>query len=135
MFDFEEVRNVVRNMQQPVLSFYLQVSNQLRENQADQPAWMIYVKNALREQDERVSDDQQQTWKAVRERAETYFGNYLPNSKGLVAFFTADDESIYELPVLPHQHAYRLGEPMIVPMLWLMDEYEPYLVVRIDQER
>ncbi len=135
MFDFEEVQNVVRNMQQPVLSFYLQVSNQLRENQSDQPAWMIYVKNALREQDERAADEQKQTWKAIRERAETYFSSYTPNSKGLVAFFTVDDESIYELPVLPQQNNVSFGEPMIVPMLWLMDEYEPYLVVRIDQER
>ncbi len=135
MFDFDDVRDMVRNMQQPVFSVYLQVSNELRENHSDQPAWMIYVKNALQEQEQNLSDEQKRNWKGLRERVETFFANYQPSSKGLVAFFSPEDEATYELPVLPHQNDASLGEPMVVPMLWLMDEYEPYLVVRIDQER
>jgi hypothetical protein len=135
MFNFQEVREVVRNMEQPVMSFYLQVGNDFRENQADQPAWSIYVKNVLRSTDEEAHTDPNEAWKAVRERALAYFEGYQPSSRGLVAFFSANNEQIYELPIAPQENASSFGEPLIIPLLWLMDEFERYLVVLIDQER
>jgi hypothetical protein len=136
MFNFQQVRDVVRNMEQPVMSFYLQVSNELQENQADQPAWSIYVKNILRSNDQELNDKQNGgKWRVVRDRALAYFDGYQPTSRGLVAFFSANSEQIYELPIAPQENASSFGEPLIVPLLWLMDEFERYLVILIDQEQ
>jgi hypothetical protein len=134
MFNIQQVRDVVRNMEQPVLSFYLQVSNELQENQSDQPAWSIYVKNILRTRDQETNNQSGGDWKTVRDRAMAYFDGYQPTSRGLVAFFSASDQQIYELPIAPQENASSFGEPLVIPLLWLMDEFEPYVVVLIDQE-
>jgi hypothetical protein len=115
------------------LSLYLNVNNAVRENQADTPAWRIELKNALQRLEADLGESRRGAWKAIRERVDRYFNDYRPQSKGLVLFVTPDDEQVYELPV-EVENAAAFGKPMVAPMIWQMDEYEPYLVVMVDQE-
>ncbi|GAB4510886.1 MAG: hypothetical protein OHK0046_08230 [Anaerolineae bacterium] len=124
MIDLESIKQLAIRQPEPVFSLYLQVDNSLQENQADQPAWRIYMKNAL----ESISDT------GIRERVEAFFEDYEPDSRGLALFYGQDLEQVYALPVLPIENAHHFGKLQLAPLLWLVDEYEPYLIVLVDQD-
>ncbi len=131
MMNLQDVKTLLGTDE--TFSLYLNVDNAVRENQADNPAWRIALKNALKHLEENVSDDRREVWTAIHERVEAYFEDYQPQSKGLVLFVTSDNEQVYELPVNVENRA-EFGAPLVAPLIWQMDEYEPYLVVMVDQE-
>lgn len=130
MFTLDDVKALLNQAgENDVLSLYLNVNNALRENQADNPAWRIELKKALRE----LADEEHPHWEDIQARATAFFDDYTPSSKGLIAFFGPDWEQTYAVPLdVQNQAAY--GEPLISPFVHLLDEYEPYLVVRVDRE-
>jgi hypothetical protein len=65
---------------------------------------------------------------------ESYFADYQPSSKSLALFTGPDYQQVYELPI-PVENQAAFGHPPVAPLLWLMDEYEPYLVVMADHEK
>jgi hypothetical protein len=118
---------------QDILSLYLHVDNAVPENQATNPAWRTWLKQHLRSVDNHLMEGERQNWETIRARVEEYFQDFIPSSKSVVAFFGANWEQVYTLPVpVENQGAY--GKPLVTPLLWAMDEYEPYLVVKVDQE-
>lgn len=131
--------NTVKSMidRRDTLSLYLRVDPGLEENQADTPAWAIYAKNALRDLERGISPDQEETWTHVKQRAQDYLNNFSAESKGLILFFNPDTEEdqVFELPLLPRENAAHFGEPMVSPLIWLLDEYERYLIVLVDSEQ
>ncbi len=131
MMDLQEVKVILDS--EETLSLYLNVNNAVPENQADTPAWRIELKNALQRLEADVTQNQREVWTAVKNRVENYFEMYKPQSKGLVLFVTSDAEQVYELPVSVENEA-AFGKPLVAPLIWQMDEYEPYLVVMVDQE-
>jgi peptide subunit release factor 1 (eRF1) len=114
-----------------ILSLYLRVDPALQENQAEKPAWSIYVKNAFKKIDFDEYGTARETWQAIRDRAEDYLKQYTPSSKGLALFYGEELQQIYELPVPPLKNATHFGKMQVAPLLWLMDEYERYLVVLV----
>lgn len=119
-------------MQDDVLSLYLRVDNAYRPNQANNPAWSIWLKNHMRELEAEHGNNA--AWQTIRSQVDDYFSDYQPRSKSLALFATAGDITAYELPVtLENQAAY--GQPMVAPLVWAIDEFERYLVVLVDQER
>jgi hypothetical protein len=115
---------------QAVLSLYLSVNNAVRENQADPPAWRIWLKRTLRELANGTSANH---WRPIQERAAAYFEHYSPTSKGVIAFFGDDWEQVYALPVaLENQGGF--GELLLEPLLRILSEYQPYLVVQVSRE-
>src|SRR5690606_22038887 len=98
------------------------------------PAWRIYLKNALADLENNQPDEARKEWSALAKRVEAFFTDYRVNGKALAAFFTLTDEHIFELPFLVEpQYAYS-DEALVTPLLWAMDEYERYLILMIDQE-
>lgn len=134
MIRVDELRALLNEVDGPVLSLYLRVSAGLQENQASNPAWETFLKNALRDIERDLADEERDRWKQVRARVEAFFQDYRPASRGLVLFAGAEAETVYPLPVMPHENSAHYGEPEIAPLIWLLDEYEPYLVVLVDSE-
>jgi len=134
LLNLNDIKTLTSNSDGRVFSLYLNVDNSLPENQATQPAWRIFVKNALKETAEAVSESDQPAWVDISKRVEAYFETYSPTSRGLALFYGTDLQTVYELPVPPHQNEHYFGDVNIAPLLWLIDEYEQYLIVLVDRE-
>jgi hypothetical protein len=119
---------------QPMLSLYLNVNPASPENQATTPGWRSWLNRTLRDLENTDGNDTNEAWKAVRTRVEDYFDSYEPKSKGLVLFLGENVEQVFELPMLMDNRA-SFGAPAVAPLVWAIDEYEPYVVVRVDREK
>jgi len=115
---------------QDTLSLYLNVDNAERENQTDPPAWRIWLKRTLSEV---ARDANEAVWLPIHARALSYFEHYSPASKGIVAFIGGDWEETFPLPVtIENQSGF--GDLLIEPLLRILSQYKPYLVVQVSRE-
>ncbi|RMF51698.1 MAG: hypothetical protein D6749_07030 [Chloroflexota bacterium] len=131
-----------------VLSIYLVVDPAEPANQAETPAWQIYLRNALAEIENQLNPEQVKQWKTVRLsdtsektewartrlRLEAYLDSYLPQGKTLVLFVSAEQLLAYELPVRLRNYAH-YGWMQIKDFLYAIDEYEQHLVVLFAQDK
>lgn len=131
MIQIEDVKQLLNQTDDYTLTLYLMVDPAARENQATTPAWRIWLKDALKD----IGDSQNggNVWPDIRARVEAYFADYQPNSKSLALFAGPDFQQIYELPI-PVENQAAFGKPPVAPLLWVMDEYQNYLIVMVDQQ-
>ncbi|MFN8417813.1 MAG: VLRF1 family aeRF1-type release factor [Anaerolineae bacterium] len=134
MLNLQDVRDLLEQVKEPALSLYLNIDPAVAENQATTPAWRIWLKNALRNKANELSDLEAFSWKQMVARLEAYLNQYRPTSKGVALFITADELRDYEVP-LSLENRIEVGAPFVTPLLWLLDEYEPYVIALIDQEQ
>lgn len=135
MLELQDIRAMLDTETDNVLSLYLRVDNSIQENQSPKPAWRIWVKNALRDLENDLSDTPQyEAWRQILPRVTSYFETYQPATKGLAMFIGPESEQILELPVAPDQNEAGFGEPRLTPLMWLIDEYEHYLIALVDRE-
>lgn len=129
--------DVRRVLSQPnadkTLSLYLQVDPSLLENQSGTPGWRIWLKNALRDLAARHENDP--AFAELRARAEQFALTLRPECKAIAAFFTPGAEQVFRLPVPVTRHELAFGRPAVASLLWLLDEYEPYVVALVDSEK
>lgn len=129
--------DVRRVLSQPnadkTLSLYLQVDPSLLENQSSIPGWRIWLKNALRDLASQHEGDQAFT--DLRARAEHFALTLRPECKSIAAFFTPNGEQVFRLPVPVTRNEAAFGRPSVASLLWLLDEYEPYVVALVDSEK
>lgn len=134
MIDFSDIH---RLLSQPdadrTLSLYLTVDASRLENHAATPGWRIWLKNALREL--QVEHPEDETFNALRKRAEERLEQYRGHSKGLALFLTPSGEQEFELPVPLTESSVAYGRASLAPLLWLIDEYERTLILIVDQDR
>jgi peptide chain release factor subunit 1 len=130
------------------LSLYLLVDPAHSENQSDNPAWKIYLKNAITDIEAgldpvqlrqwkrvRLSDTSPETaWARTRKRLEKYLTSYTPGGKTLVLFISPSDEYQIELPV-ELNNTYYYGKPHIQEFLWALDEYQQHLVLLFAEDQ
>lgn len=134
MFNLADIKNLVSDAQEPTLTLYVDVNRALEENQAQQPAWNIWLKNALNEQENALEGDAKRQWRTIRAQVDSYFDDYEPNSRGLAIF--ADENQLRDFQVpFSLSNQIRYGKPLVAPMVWAMDEMEPYLIALVDQEK
>lgn len=133
MIDLAGIKAMVAEADEHTLTLYLNVDNTTPENQATTPAWRIYAKNKLFEF-ENAAKSQTDAWADIRARVEAYFEQYRPSSKGLALFAWNGSLQTIELPFVVENQA-TFGNAQIAPLLWVLDEYEPYLIVLVDQEK
>lgn len=131
-----------------VLSLYLVVDPADAANQAETPAWQIYLRNALTEIENQLDPEQVKQWKTVRLsdtsektewararlRLENYLDAYRPQGKTLVLFVSADQLLAYELPVRLRNYAH-YGWMQVKDFLYAIDEYEQHLIVLFAQDK
>lgn len=140
MLQIDDIKQITSHLDKQVLSLYLHVSAGRPENQASQPAWEIERKNIIADiqntllNDDDSNNDYHVMWKAITTRLHAFWEQYTPTAKTLVLFVSPDDLISYELPVVVESQGH-FGKPMITPLVWVVDEYERYLVVLVDKER
>lgn len=133
MIELAEVKQMVAQTDEHTLTLYLNVDNTTPENQAQIPAWRIYAKNKLFEF-EPFAKSQSEAWGDIRQGVEDFLAQYNPSSKGLALFAWQGGLQTVELPLSLENQA-TFGSAQIAPLLWVLDEYEPYLIVLVDQEK
>ncbi len=130
------------------LTLYLNVDPADRDNQSENPAWRIFLKNAIDKFEETMDPGQMRQWKKVRlsdespetawartrKRLDNAISNYRPEGKTLVLFVSPGAEYHYELPIKIDNAVY-YGKPHMQEFLWALDEYEQHLVVLIAEDQ
>jgi len=128
-----DIRDIANTFADNTLSLYLHVDAGYIENQADTPAWQIYLKNSLSETKQSLDESQKEDWNAITEQLDDFFQAYSPSGRTLAVFVNGDQIVTEELPFgIDNQHYF--GQPYVSPLLWAIDEYEQYLVVMVDSE-
>lgn len=130
MLKHSDIRDLLAQAPEQVLSLYLRVDRAYQPNQSETPAWRIHLKNAMSAVEEQFKNS-----KSISENVTQFFENYSPSSKSLVIFAGEDDylES-FELPIAIESN-HTIGEIDVVSLLWAIDEYERYLVALVDVEQ
>ncbi|GAB5492920.1 MAG: hypothetical protein Phog2KO_31350 [Phototrophicaceae bacterium] len=133
MLDPNTIQSLLENTSENLLSLYLHVDAGYQPNQSNQPAWQIYLKNALSDLENQNNNNID--WSSVKTHTQEFVEGYSPQSKSLVLFVNEEGViSHFDLPVaVKNYHA--IGEIDLVPLLWAIDEYEQYLVVLVDSEQ
>ncbi len=138
MIDVKEVKELLEQIGDQTLSLYLDVSEGKLENQAVAPQWSVWLKNTLRDLGSGLTREDAQAWPQIRDRVEGYFdpysAGYKPQARGIVLFTSPSYQQAYELPISFKNQA-SFGKPHVAPLLWAIDEYEPYLVAMVDKEK
>lgn len=134
MIEMQDVKELVAEATDPILSLYLNVDPSAPENQAANPAWQTWAKNAFRDLGDRLTPEETSIWPEIRGRAEAYLQDYLPGGKGLALLYGQGFEQVYELPVAFENQA-AFGKVLILPLLWAMEAYQPYVIVMVDHEK
>lgn len=134
MLTTNTIRDLLTDAPNPVLSLYLHVDPGYQPNQNEPRGWTIHVKNALRDVENELGEDNATLYKNIRQSVENFVADYTPTGKSLALFVGEDDYlEAFDIPVaIKNQHAF--GDIDLVPMLWALDEYERYLVVLVDSE-
>src|SRR3982750_3032465 len=86
MFNLNDIREIVSQTSLQTLTLYLNVDNAVLENEADNPAWKIWLKNGLREMGESLPKEQKSMWEQTEMQVQTYLDDYTPHSKSLILF-------------------------------------------------
>lgn len=138
MIDMKDVKALLVNSDDHTLTLYADVSEANIENQAVAPQWAIWLKNRLRDLEHTLSGDDAKAWPEIRAWVDQYLAQYAagrkPQARGLVLFAGPSSQHAYELPV-PFENRISFGHPQVTPLLWAIDEYEPYLVALFDKEK
>lgn len=131
MIRLSDIKQLMQEVDDNVLTVYLHVDPGYQENQGTPPAWRIYLKNALKEAEKTFDDD---TFDAMSKQIDEYLTGYEAQGKTLILFVSKERLIDYHMPVaLENTHA--TGKPLITPAIWAIDEHEPYLIALVDGEK
>ncbi len=135
MLGINDVKALLSQTDERTLTMFVDVDNATRENQASTPAWKIWIRNQLDTFGKQLNGDEAAGWTAIREQVATFIESYRPANKTLVIFANEAGVTSYELPMKLDENQLTFGRPQVSHLLWMIDEYEPYLLVLVDQEK
>lgn len=135
MLGIHDVKALLSQTNERTLTLFVDVDNATRENQASVPAWAIWIRNQLDAFGQQFTGKDRAGWDTIRDRVATFTKSYTPSDKTLVIFANEDDLTSYELPMKLDENQLSFGRPQVGHLLWMIDEYEPYLLVLVDQEK
>jgi len=116
-----------------VLSVSLDVDPSRPEHQGQNPAYRIWLRNALRQTLEAIPKEARRGADELAQRVLRHVETNRPRGKGLALFAAPGLWREYVLPV-PLTNRAQYGRPDVVPVLWAVDEYEPYAILAVDRE-
>jgi peptide subunit release factor 1 (eRF1) len=129
----QDLGDLAETDRRDVISVYLDVDATKPENQAASPAYVIWLRNALRETVDRLFEDKRRVADEPAMAVLRFVESMKPEGRGLAIFAAPNLWRHFLLPFpLPNRVAY--GLPDLIPLLWAMDEYEPYAVLVVDRE-
>ena len=129
--DVSTLRDQLARLEPPVLSLYVNVNPAQPENA--RKGYVIRAKNAL---------SQLELPEPLLQRVLANLEHDAPQTRTRVIYAAADFMQTYDLQVdLPNEEfrtgeaEAHWGEPYLAPLLVALDEYQPYGVVAVDEER
>lgn len=131
--DLRGFEDLAVSNRQDVLSVALDVDPTKPDNQRANPAYRIWLRKALLEISEHVPREQRAEVGELIDRVLTRIDDQR-HGRGLAIFAAPDLWREFILPFpLPNRAHY--GRPDLLPLLWALDEYEPYAILAADRER
>ncbi len=131
--DPRDLEKLAASDRQDVLSVALDVDPTKPDNQRANPAYRIWLRRALLEIFEHVPRERRAEVGELIDRVLTRVDDQR-HGRGLAIFAAPDLWREYVLPFpLPSRVHY--GRPDLSPLLWALDEYEPYAILAADRER
>ncbi|MGQ0550885.1 MAG: VLRF1 family aeRF1-type release factor, partial [Armatimonadota bacterium] len=128
-----DLSDLVETDRRDILSIYLDVDPTKPENQSAHPAYAIWLRNALRDILNGQNKDERRTLGKTAEDVENFVASNKPAGRGLVLFAAPGLWRQHFLPVPVSNHV-TYGRPDMMPLLWTIDEYEPYAILFVDSE-
>lgn len=132
MLRSRDLSDLTETERQDVLSVSLDVDRTKPENQKSHPAYAIWLRNTVRELLDDLSKDARRAAEELSARVLGFVETNRPQGRGLVIFAAPDLWHQYFLP-FPVPNRLRYGRPDVMPLLWAIDEYEPYAILVVDR--
>lgn len=133
MIDPRELEQLAASDRQDILSVSLDADPTRPDNQRANPAYRIWLRRALAEIFDHVPRAHRAEVGELIDRVLTRVDDQR-HGRGLAIFAAPDLWREYILPFpLPNRVHY--GRPDLLPLLWALDEYEPYAILAVDRER
>ncbi len=129
-----DLSDLIETTRDDVLSVSLDIDPTKPEHQTTHPAYAIQLKNAIRDILEGLPKRRRKQAAAVAAQTLAFVETMRPEGRGL-AIFAAENlwrQRFFPFP-LPTRISY--GRPDVTPLLWTIDEYEPFAVLVVDSER
>ncbi len=128
-----DLADLIETDRSDVLSVSLDINPSKPEHQGKNPAYRIWLRNALRQTLEAIPKDAHRGADELAQRILHHVETDRPRGRGLAMFAAPGLWREFVLPVpLPNRTQY--GRPDVVPVLWAVDEYEPYAILAVDRE-
>lgn len=135
MLGMNDVKQLLSQTDERTLTMFVDVDNETRENEATTPAWQIWIKNQLDDYARSLEPGQREAWPYIRDWVQNFIRSYTPGNKTLAIIAGPSYQTTFELPIKVDENQVWFGRPQIGHLLWMIDEYEPYLIVMVDQEK
>jgi hypothetical protein len=116
-----------------VLSVFLDTDPSKPENQGAAPAYRIWLRKSIRELLDALPAPERRAAREHADRVVSHLETLRPGGRGLalVAGENLWREAAIPVP-LPNRVHY--GRPDLIPILWAIDDYEPYAILAVDRE-
>jgi len=128
MFELQDLTELLELPRRDVLTVCLDVDPTKPEHQRPEPAWRIWLRQALHETIEQVPKDRRRTAQEAADRVLSHLRDGRPQGRGLALFTAPDLWREYALPI-PLPNLVRFGRPDLWPLLWAADEYQPHAIL------
>lgn len=133
MLRSREISDLIEMDRQDVLSVSLDIDQTKPENQDAHPGYSIWLRNSLRDHLQVLRKEDRRTLEESSSRMLTFLETNRLKGRGLVIFAAPDLWRQYVLP-FPVPNRMHYGRPDVMPLLWAIDEYEPYAILFVDRE-
>jgi len=128
-----DLSDLIETERADVLSISLNVDPSRPEHQTANPAYRIWLRNALRELQEATPKGARRQLNGTVQEILRHVESNRPRGRGWAIFAAPGLWREYILPVpLPNRAVY--GRPDVAAMLWTIEEYEPYAILAVDRE-
>lgn len=133
MLQSRDLFDLVENERKDVLSVALDIDPSKPENQATHPAYTIELRNAVRNIIDGLSKSERRAAEETAGPVLSFVESMRPEGRGLAIFAAPDLWRQYFVPFpIPTRVSY--GRADVMPLMWTVDEYEPYAILLVDRE-
>lgn len=129
-----DLSDLLHSPREDVLSVALDVDPTKLEHQTTPPAWRTWLRDQLRALAAALPDAGRAAVEAQGRKILRVVEHDRPRGRGLAMFAGTDLWRVFVLPVPLRNHV-AYGRPDVLPLLWAMDEYEPYAILAVSRER
>ncbi|MEO0108360.1 MAG: VLRF1 family aeRF1-type release factor [candidate division WOR-3 bacterium] len=129
MISPEAVRQLAQSEEKQCLTVYLNIGPNLSRN-----TFLARFRSLAKETTRLVPPGERKAFDAILDRAANHFGQLRSTANSVLALFT--ERNVQEFfSRVPVRDEMSWGAPNISQLLWLLEEYRPYGVLIVDQQK